>query len=66
MKKIPCMLTSNHGLTQISVEEGTDSKFRYVETCGCGKNVEKGDWTTTIRQGNERPVQDERIYTEQN
>lgn len=66
MKNLLCSLNVSHRLTQISVEEGTDAKFRYVETCGCKNNVEKGEWTTTIRQGDERPVQNERIYTEQN
>jgi hypothetical protein len=66
MKNLLCLLNVSHRLTQISVEEGTNDKFRYVETCGCGNKVEKGEWTTTIRQGDERPVQNERIYTEQN
>lgn len=45
MQKAVCFLNFNHGLSHVSTEDGKGREFRYVNSCMCGKRVEKGEWT---------------------
>jgi hypothetical protein len=44
IKRILCLLLSNHKRYIISYEEGNGREFRRVKSCWCGKTHKKTHW----------------------